>query len=205
VRCYYSTNNNNFTLFHKNHFESLVADLQSLLAPIKTQDDVDIKMTMNLLRLYRSDESQWARYALRDPQRAYTRNYVAQTSPISDLLVLVWEPGKSSKVHNHPNSNCFVKVLKGTLHENQYHQAADSNQLELTRQIEVPCDAVTYITDNIGVHKMENKSSEVVVTLHLYVPGYASASTYDSNGVVKVVDTSSFYSINGEINSAVQK
>lgn len=200
IRCYSKTQD--FTLFEQNSLDNLITDLKTVLKDAKTRQEVDVKTTLNLLRLYQSDEAQWGKFALRDQQKEYTRNLVTKVSDIANLLVLVWEPGKSSEIHDHPQSNCFVKVLKGTIHEQLYENTAESTEkrdMSLKRSTEVQPNAVTYITDKIGLHRMSNQGKEIAVSLHLYVPLYEKCTIYEANGKTFTGRDLEFYSVDGEI------
>lgn len=189
------TRSYSFKILKENNLDNLISDLKTVMVDVKSKEDVDVRTTMNLLRLYDSSNKEWMKYALRDPSKSYTRNLVTDISPISALLILVWEPGKSSKVHDHPDSNCFVKVLEGTLNENQYSKVIDT--IELKRKIEVQPGAVTYINDKIGLHEMENNTKEPVVTLHLYAPQYDKCTTFEKGQ--ESFNSMDYYSIAGEI------
>ena len=79
-------------------FDALVSGIRSLLGSSSgiDSDDVDVDDLMDLMRAYRSDESQWKQYALGDPSRNYTRNLVDEGNGKANLLILVWSPGKGN-------------------------------------------------------------------------------------------------------------
>ncbi|CAM9281506.1 unnamed protein product [Phaeothamnion confervicola] len=60
-----------------------------------------------------------ARFALSQPNKTYTRNVVAR-DPRFTLLCLVWRPGVTSCIHDHPRAGCWVRVLSGSLEERQF-------------------------------------------------------------------------------------
>jgi cysteine dioxygenase len=139
------------------------------------------------------DAEDWERYALEDPTKNYTRNLVASDGTSYTLLVLVWTPGKSSHVHDHPCDGCWMRVLKGVVRERRYRPSHRENliccggkQEEEDRDDGGPrleCfqdgiyreedKTVVFIEDFLGFHKVENPSStEPAVTLHLYSPPF---------------------------------
>ncbi|KAI5284724.1 Cysteine dioxygenase, partial [Ascosphaera acerosa] len=105
-----------------NAFDALVADLSEALGPSSglDSDDIDPANIMRLMERYSSRESEWERYAFADGSRGYTRNLVDEGNGKSNVLVLVWSPGKGSAVHDHANAHCVMKVLKGSLQETLY-------------------------------------------------------------------------------------
>lgn len=68
-----------------------------------------------------------------------------------------------------------MKVLKGDLQETLYSEPEQAGQapqrLKVTTYGE---NQVTYISDKIGLHKIENASdTELAISLHLYTPPHA--------------------------------
>ncbi|PNH12658.1 Cysteine dioxygenase type 1, partial [Tetrabaena socialis] len=41
-----------------------------------------------------------------------------------EVMVLCWKPGQASRVHNHADSHCWLAVLDGKVHEQQYRRIA---------------------------------------------------------------------------------
>lgn len=50
----------------------------------------------------------------------YTRNLVDAGNDRFNLMILCWNEGQSSAVHDHADSHCFMKILKGGLTEIKY-------------------------------------------------------------------------------------
>lgn len=177
----------------------MIQDLRNSLANVQTPKDVNVREVMNLLRFYQPLESEWRQYALRDKNKCYTRNLVSQLTPNASLLVLVWDPLKGSGIHDHPESNCFMKILKGDITEKLFFQN-DEKDLELIRSTTIPTNAVGYINDKIGIHSMQNETNGEVVSLHLYVPSYEQSTTFSADHnkgtTTSVIE---FYSIAGKV------
>jgi len=68
-----------------------------------------------------------------------------------------------------------MKILKGSLQETVYHESERVG--EAPRPFRVTTygeNQVTYISDKIGLHKIENTSNtESAISLHLYTPPHA--------------------------------
>lgn len=57
----------------------------------------------------------------RDKSRNYTRNLVDDgNGKYFNLMILCWNEGKSSPIHDHAGAHCIMKVLAGELTETQY-------------------------------------------------------------------------------------
>lgn len=105
-----------------NAFHTLISDLSRVLGPSSGIDsaDVDPLELQSLMDDYTSNESEWRKYALNDNSRSYTRNLVDKGNGKANLLILVWNPGRGSLIHDHSNAHCVMKVLKGSLKETLY-------------------------------------------------------------------------------------
>ena len=69
-------------------FHRLVQDLSNVLGPSSGLDskDVDPKSLEELMRNYYSNESEWKRYAMKDPNLTFTRNLVDRGNGKSNLV-----------------------------------------------------------------------------------------------------------------------
>lgn len=169
-------------------FHNLVSDLSRILGPSSglNSEEVNVQELFKLIENCISSEKEWSKYALSDLSRGYTRNLVDEGNGKSNLvslvskfrqaiiwlcnkkLVLVWTPGKGSPVHDHADAHCLMKVLKGTLKETRFgfpkNNATPPIVIKETIYRE---NQVTYMADELGLHKISNPDSEnVAVSLH---------------------------------------
>ncbi|KAF8543934.1 RmlC-like cupin domain-containing protein [Trichophaea hybrida] len=192
---------------YPNDFQQLVRDLNKILGPSSGIDssDIDVNDLMKAMSDYTSTETDWKEYALADYSRHYTRNFVDHGNGKSNLLILVWSPGKGSLVHDHAGAHCIMKILKGTLRETQYEMPAVSGEPLSVRKTSVyNNDEVTYISDDIGLHKIENESKDqLAVSLHLYTPPYAEKNGCycfdEQTGKKTKVEMCNYYSVYGKL------
>lgn len=95
---------------------------------------------------------------------------------LKKLLTIQQNPGKGSPIHDHANAHCIMKILKGSLRETLYSMP-DQGKSPMPRPLKETTyaqDEVTYISDKIGLHKIENASdTEPAISLHLYTPPHA--------------------------------
>lgn len=159
-----------------NEFQQLVRDLSDILGPSSGLDsgDVDPNRIVELMRSYESVLADWEKYAMADLSRPYTRNLVDKGNGKSNLLVLVWSPGKSSPIHDHADAHCVMKVLYGTLKETLYawpdaldRSGRTSSPPEVKRVTVLKDNNVTYMSDALGLHRVGNPDPErLAVSLH---------------------------------------
>ncbi|KAK6606857.1 hypothetical protein ACHAO1_000327 [Botrytis cinerea] len=206
-------------------FHQLVADLSQILGPSSglTSADVDVQQLRSLMERYISNEDEWRKYAFADLSRGYTRNLVDEGNGKSNLLILVWSPGKGSPLHDHADAHCLMKVLSGTLSETQYTfpsvsaPASGSTTSTSSSTASQPpntpptviktttytANQVTYMSDDLGLHRISNPDPEnVAVSLHLYTPPNAAREGChifdEKTGRKSHVTQSNFYSVFGE-------
>lgn len=197
-------------------FHRLVKALSDVLGPSSGIDsaDVDENVLISLMNGYISDEAQWKQYAFADPSRNYTRNLVDEGNGKSNLLIVVWNPGRSSPIHDHANAHCVMKLLKGSLKEVLYDTPhCNANSLNSDGSVTPPQvvketlyheNEVTYISDKIGLHKICNLSAtEPAISLHLYTPPHAANfgfNLFDENtGKQTHIKQAGFYSDRGTL------
>ncbi|KAI1163009.1 cysteine dioxygenase [Nemania serpens] len=195
------------TSLDQNLFHKLVASLTETLGPSSglTSDDVDVTSLMRLMKLYDSRYCDWEKYAFGDSDTDYTRNLIDEGNGKSNLLVLVWSPGKGSPVHDHGNAHCLMKILRGNLTETRYAfpRQGHSHALDIISEKTYSENEVAYIADELGIHRMFNKSSDFAVSLHLYTPPHVARNgcyTFDENtGRRHHVPGPSYYSTYGRL------
>ncbi|GKT59325.1 cysteine dioxygenase type I [Colletotrichum tofieldiae] len=157
-----------------NRFDKLVLALKEALGPSSGLDsaDVDVKELMKLMEEYNTRENEWIQFAFAEKSMGYTRNLVDEGNGKSNLLVLVWSPGKGSPIHDHGNAHCLMKILKGDLTEIRYaFPGGDEEQpMKVISERTHKENAVAYMADELGVHRVCNRGSDFAVSLHLYTP-----------------------------------
>ncbi|CCC11770.1 hypothetical protein SMACR_04752 [Sordaria macrospora] len=165
-----------------NNFDKLVQALKDALGPSSglTSDDVDVEHLTRLMQEYQSDEVEWSRFAFGDASRGYTRNLVDEGNGKSNLLVLVWSPGKGSPIHDHGNAHCLMKILQGNLTETRYafpdsstssSSSSESKPMQVISEKVYRENQVAYMADELGVHRVWNQDPDnFAVSLHLYTP-----------------------------------
>jgi len=149
-----------------------------------------VKVQSLLERLYFNPKEIERYSSFRD--NAYTRNLIGYDDKFT-LLLLCWEKGQMSPIHDHAGSNCWVKVMRGTLQEVVYRR--EEGQSVPYRTTNFTEGGVTYMHDRLGVHKMGNPNSEeIACSLHIYSPPYHECLIFDEvTGEEKKVSISVAY------------
>ncbi|KAI1130780.1 RmlC-like cupin domain-containing protein [Nemania abortiva] len=155
-------------------FKSLVNDIREVLGPSSglNSEDVEVEDLTHLMERYVSNIEEWKPYALSNANMPYTRNLVDEGNGKANLLVLVWTPGKASPIHDHGNAHCLMKILHGNLTETRYDFPDGDKEKPMGIKSERVHkeNAVAYMADELGLHRMSNHGSDFAVSLHLYTP-----------------------------------
>jgi len=148
-----------------------------------------------LLRSLTYVAAEWEKFALFSPEH-YTRNLVATKDFTYDLLILCWQPGQKSAVHDHRESGCWMRMLTGELTETRYKVSSDSKDkftdceegsfleehlVQISSRTYRSPD-VFYINNNLGLHSVCNPGKEQAISLHLYSPPIMDCEVWLENG-----------------------
>ncbi|KAI1490788.1 RmlC-like cupin domain-containing protein [Biscogniauxia mediterranea] len=163
-----------------NNFDGEVYTLNELLADIRKtlgpssgidSDDVDVEQLMNFMRKYKSNPADWERFAMACEDMGYTRNLVDEGNGKANVLILVWTPKKGSPIHDHGNAHCVMKILKGDLVEERFNPPESPGQaMKPKSSVTHHKDAVAYMSDKLGLHRVSNPGEDYAVSIHCYTP-----------------------------------
>jgi len=115
-----------------------------------------------------------------DPSR-YTRNVIF-SSPSMEVLLMCWPQNSRSTIHCHDRSSCWVVAVEGEVTEVQFEEVGpealrEINVTRMGRELGGPIQ--TYANNDIGVHRMENRSGAPAITMHVYAPRLQQMRTFD--------------------------
>jgi cysteine dioxygenase len=91
-----------------------------------------------------------------------------------EIILICWKKGQRSKIHDHPENGCILKVLSGELRETRY-KFINSNLTEMSNGI-IYTGGISYIKGSTGLHDIE--ALEDSVSLHIYSPPSYIAKIY---------------------------
>lgn len=165
-----------------NTVEKLVATINAIFAKGLPYERIHDCLTHTLQRVDLT-QNETNKYTFFDLEKPYTRNLVASDGKHYSLLILCWGPGKGSKIHNHPCDGCYIRSLSGCIKETRYDVLPGSDEIKQSA-VKFYCEGqVSYMTDNLGLHKITNPNANVgAVTLHLYTPPFQSCKVWSHEG-----------------------
>ena len=110
-----------------------------------------------------------------DEKDKYTRHQIFKNDRL-DCYLLFWQPKAVSKIHDHPDNGCYLKVLDGYLIETRY-TFRNKNLKKINNNILIK-NSVSYIDDTKGIHSIYNPTNMIVPSLHVYSPPNYIANIY---------------------------
>jgi cysteine dioxygenase len=121
---------------------------------------------------------------------SYTRNRIVKTDGY-EMLLICWEVGQMSPVHNHGSSQCFVYCIEGNVFENKYRY--ENSEMVFGTSKKMNAGDSNFIHDHDVYHEFGNASKTArAVSLHLYTPQIMHYNIFDKTArTVKKCDFSS--------------
>jgi cysteine dioxygenase len=155
-----------------------------------------------ILGAYAAAHDDWRRFVHFDPA-VYTRNLVGRNEHF-EMLVLCWNAGQESPIHNHAGQHCWMAVLEGEVEEIQFTPPTGERQGCLRNgpsRIYKP-GKVAYINDDIALHRVRPAPGSRGVSLHLYSKPIDVCNVYDEQTGRVVPSRMVYHSIEGVITGA---
>ena len=99
-------------------------------------------------------------------EKSYTRNCIVENEKF-EMILLCWEKGQITPIHDHGGEECWVKVIDGELGETIY-QEDETGKLNKIKSNTSKTGDISYMIDFMGFHRLENLSTERSMSLHIY-------------------------------------
>lgn len=107
----------------------------------------------------------------------YTRNCIFENENF-ELILLCWEPGQKTAIHDHGGEECWVRVIDGTFKETVY-KTSKTGTLDVVKSVISKANDITYMIDFMGFHSLENMSKKRSLSLHLYAKPIRNCNVFD--------------------------
>lgn len=155
-------------------FDEPLTSLSQLVENLKespTKDFISISKKVQLTAADVSDYATWSK-------EKYTRNCV-EINERFELILLCWEPGQKTPIHDHGGEECWVYFINSEFEEIIYEN--EGSELKEKNTACVSHGAVTYMTDFIGVHSLHNVGDKRGFSLHLYAKPIKSCNVFNDS------------------------
>lgn len=134
---------------------------------------IELERQLRMLDLTVEDVADYARFN----EANYRRNLV-HGGAWYHLLVLCWRSGQRSPIHNHAESACGVKVLRGIATETKF----DMSPCGLVKAVSSQDlgEGLIAATQDADMHQISNLQTEGknLITLHIYSPPLLRMKTF---------------------------
>jgi len=133
----------------------------------------ELENRLRSLDLTVEDVAQYAQF----DKAHYRRNQVRGT-PWYHLLVICWKSGQRSPIHNHAESTCGLKVLRGIATETKF-ETTPSLLVKALSSRDLHEGHITASQD-ADIHQISNLQADGtdLITLHIYSPPLLRMKTY---------------------------
>ena len=136
---------------------------------------IDVKEYINSYDFSLVDFSSLAQY----DSQSYKRTLL-YTDQNVDVYLLGWNAKQGSKIHDHPDNGCVMRVIENELSEETYVQRSDG--LEKVGYKNLKVGVTSHIKKNTILHKIFNESDIKSLSLHVYSPPNYKTRYYEMNG-----------------------
>lgn len=110
-------------------------------------------------------------------KESYTRNCIIDCQSF-ELILLCWENGQMTPIHDHGGEECWVRVVQGNFEETIY-QTNESGELNKVRSTLSKAGDISYMKDFMGFHRLHNLDDSRSMSLHLYAKPIRNCQLYD--------------------------
>ena len=88
-----------------------------------------------------------------------------------ELFIIVWNKDSKSKIHDHSEKGCILKVLQGELKETIYKDSkSDDLNENIVNTTIIKKSDTSFMHNDLGFHSIENISDDISISLHVYSP-----------------------------------
>lgn len=109
--------------------------------------------------------------------RHYTRTCVHRNEEI-ELLVICYESGQSTSIHDFNSQTAWIYPLVGELVEERF-ELGPGGILELKNEVYLQTGDSGHFTSGKGIHRFSNRGPARAVTLNLYAKPMSKWRVYD--------------------------
>lgn len=111
--------------------------------------------------------------------QSYTRNCIVENEKF-ELILICWEKGQITPIHDHGGEECWVKVIQGELKETIYN-LDEAGELNAVKSTNAKTGDISYMIDFMGYHRLANGNDGRSMSLHLYAKPIRSCQAFDEN------------------------
>jgi cysteine dioxygenase len=159
---------------------SQICSLEELIQGLAISRNKDASYYDQLIQSINISSESVRSYCNWNPQ-SYTRKLVCGTD-VYQLLILCWQAGVASPIHDHQGQDCWMYVVKGIIEETLYQPSLHQERgliLHETEKKRYQQGNTSRLIDSTAAWHSIKAMSEQVITLHLYSLPIKKCQIYD--------------------------
>lgn len=155
-----------------NNLELSVQDLNNYNIFIKVQKNLFLYTYMDLLNICEKYiiNKKIIPKRIEHNNKFYEKFYLYENKNFS-LILIKWNKDCESRIHDHPDKGCVLRILNGELLEESY-----TPKLNKINSVSLKLDKIGYKVGSCVLHKIIAKEDSV--SLHVYIPGFYTPNYY---------------------------
>lgn len=110
-------------------------------------------------------------------KKKYTRNCIFETNEF-ELILICWEGGQTTPIHDHGGEECWVYVVDGSFKETIFAKNLDGDFIP-SKCTSVGVGDIAYMKDFMGFHELKNERNTRSMSLHLYAKPIRSCNVLE--------------------------
>lgn len=125
----------------------------------------------NIIQLYDSDD--WKEYKenfISNLSSEFTYNKIKiHQNTNYEIVLIIWNSYVQTKIHDHPENGCVMKLLEGKLMEDSYINILGENKINFHNRIILSPGQITHKISNQILHQIFSLR-EISTSIHVYLP-----------------------------------
>jgi len=151
----------------------VIASLTQLIEILKATPSGQFESVAQYLSLTKTDVLPYATFS----PSSHTRNCL-ELNERFELILLCWEPGQMTGIHDHGGEECWVYFMDSLFEEIIYQRS--QSKLKQTQSKTATNGSVSYMSDFLGVHSLKNAGNRRGFSLHLYAKPIRSCNVFNT-------------------------
>jgi predicted metal-dependent enzyme (double-stranded beta helix superfamily) len=87
-----------------------------------------------------------------------------------EVFIIVWNKGSKTRIHDHAEKGCILKVLHGQLKETIYRGSNNDLKSGVIKISIMKNSDTSFMHNDLGLHSIENINDDISISLHIYSP-----------------------------------
>ena len=137
--------------------------LKNLISKINLSKNLNLRVVKNIIKNDNTNYDHLLKRNMKNLNNKYEKTLVYRNEKY-ELFIINWGPYSCSKIHDHAEEGCVMKVIQGNLTEYIYNTNLDLKTFE-----NYSVNDTTYKII-LCYHKIENNNSYGATSIHIYSP-----------------------------------